>query len=281
MFVDNDFSYIYNVKTEVIFVNQNKTESFNSYFNGFSFSESLNIVFNQVTGSTNQDAKELAQQGCKNALVIALEQTNGKGRLNRNFFSPKETGLYMSLLLHPKNDVEDVTYLTTLAAVSVAKAIEKQIGEPAYIKWVNDIYLNNKKVCGILCNSAFSSSGNLSYAIIGIGINLNTPKNGFPDDIKNIATSVFGHNEVTPTLRTELVECIVNEILNGLNSGLKTHIEEYRKRSYLNGKTVTFTKEGKNITATVTGIDDDCSLLLETAQGEKISLFAGEVSVKV
>ncbi len=255
-------------------------KDFYSYFEDFSFSEPLNIVFKEKTDSTNQDAKEIGERCNSNTLVLALEQTNGKGRLNRKFFSPKGTGLYMSLLLHPEIKAENVTFLTTLAAVAVAKAIEKQTGETAFIKWVNDIYLNNKKVCGILCNSAFSSNGRPSYSVIGIGINLNTPKDGFPDDIKNTATSVFGYGTVTPALRTALVECIVNEILNGLKTDIKTHLEEYKKRSYLNGKTVSFTKDGKDITAVVTGIDDNCSLLLETQKGEKFSLFAGEVSIK-
>lgn len=259
--------------------NINITEQ-NGFFENFNFIKPLNVIIKQKTESTNTDAKLLAEQGNTDSLVIALEQTSGKGRLDRKFFSPVNTGIYMSLLLRPNIEDKDVTFLTSLAAVAVAKAIEKRTSKKAYIKWVNDIYINDKKVCGILCGSSFCSNGKLNYAIIGIGINLNTPKEGFPNDIKDIATSIFDNNVVTAKERTKLIECIVDEILNGLNNGIKAHLKEYKERSYLNGKTVSFFKEGKNISATVKGIDDNCNLILETKNGETISLCAGEVSVK-
>ena len=253
---------------------------FSHYFDNFTFSKPLNLILKKETASTNTDAKKLGEESNEDALIIALRQTDGKGRLNRSFFSPSGTGLYLSLLLHPLLEAESVTFLTSLTAVAVAKAIERISNQKAYIKWVNDIYINNKKVCGILCNSAFSKDGKLSYAVIGIGININTPKNDFPDDIKDIASSVFKDTPITTAQRTELVNCIVNEILYAIDNDVKAHLNEYRERSFLKDKTVTFTKDGKVTTAKVIGIDDDCSLLLKTLDGKTVSLFAGEVSVK-
>lgn len=255
-------------------------EIFSEYFDRFCFSKPLNIIIKNETESTNQDAKALGESGADDSLIIALKQTAGKGRLNRCFFSPSATGIYMSLLLHPDITSENTAFLTSIAAVAVASAAEKSSGVKTYIKWVNDIYQNDKKICGILCSSAFNSDKKPAYVIIGIGINLNDPENDFPEDIKNSASSLFGKKNVSAQQRTQLINDIVNRIFELIDTDIKAHLKEYKARSYLEGKTVSYVKDGENITAKVIGIDDDCRLLLRTNDGKDLALFAGEVSVK-
>lgn len=254
--------------------------SFQPFFENFSFSKKIDVIIKSETESTNLDAKILGEEKAKDTLIIALKQTAGKGRIGRSFFSPDGTGIYMSLLLHPDISAEETAFLTSLASVAVAEAVEKANGTKTYIKWVNDIYQNDKKVSGILCSSAFNSSQKPSYVIIGIGINLNDPQGDFPEDIKHSAASLFGKEKVSARIRTELINDIVNEIFDLLSKDIRAHLNEYKKRSYLKGKTVTYLKYGKNITAQVLGIDDDCRLLLRTNDGKDVALCAGEVSVK-
>ena len=257
-----------------------KNNNYSTFFEDFSFSKDIKVILKNETESTNLDAKILAEQETQNTLIVALKQTDGKGRIGRSFFSPNGTGIYMSLLLFHDISAEKTTFMTSLAAVAVAKAVEKANKTKAHIKWVNDIYQNDRKISGILCSSAFGSKEKASYTIIGIGINLNTPQNGFPKEIENSAGSVFGTESITATQRTTLINDIVNGIFEYLDTDIKAHLSEYKERSYLSGKTVSFEKDGQSITAKVLGIDDDCRLLLKAEDGKEFALFAGEVSVK-
>lgn len=250
------------------------------YFNNMKFSKPLNIIVKKQTASTNLDAKLLGSSEKNDFLIIALSQTAGRGRLGRKFYSPSDTGLYMSLLLHPNLTAEEITFLTSAAAVATAKAIESATSVKTEIKWVNDIYQNEKKVCGILSEAAFSAKNTPLYTVIGIGINLTNPKDGFPKDISDIAASIFGNSEINYKTVASLTENIVNTLLEYCYGDIKAHIKEYQMRSMLTGKKVTFTKENQILTATVTGIDNNCRLLLKTASGEEIFLNAGEVSVR-
>lgn len=153
----------------------------------------LKTVILEETESTNSFCKELSREFKEDLAVIALSQSKGKGRLGRSFFSPKGGGIYISFLLHPHLNAEDCTKITTAAAVAAAKAIDFISRKNTLIKWVNDIYLDGKKVCGILTEAGFSGNAQkLDYAILGVGINLYDPENGFPDDLKEKAGSVFG-----------------------------------------------------------------------------------------
>jgi BirA family biotin operon repressor/biotin-[acetyl-CoA-carboxylase] ligase len=145
----------------------------------------FHIEMYKTVDSTNNKLKELARQGApEGTVVIAKEQTHGKGRMNRSFHSPAETGIYMSILLRPKFSTADAILITTAAAVAVAQAVEAVAGREAKIKWVNDVFCDGKKICGILTEASVDiESGSLEYAILGIGINVIAPQNGFLDDI--------------------------------------------------------------------------------------------------
>ena len=145
-------------------------------------------VQTEVT-STNTLLKAQAEQGApEGTVLIAESQTAGKGRLGRHFTSPPGTGIYFSLLLRPHCTAEKSLFITTTAAVAVCEAIEQVTGLNPQIKWVNDIYLNEKKVCGILTEASVDfENGGLNWAVLGIGINIAVPKEGFPEEIRSIA----------------------------------------------------------------------------------------------
>lgn len=242
----------------------------------------INIIHLESVDSTNTYAKLLASQNHpEGTVVIADHQTNGRGRLGRSFFSPKDTGIYMSVILKPDVSCDKVLYITTAAAVSVATAIEKVTGCEAKIKWVNDVYMQNKKVCGILTEGHISHNENtIDYAILGIGINISEPDGGFPEDIKNIATTI------TDNKNSLIKEKLIYEILNIFfgyyeNIESKPHLDEYKNRSILDGKNVNIIKCDKiTDNGVCLGIDDDFSLMIKTSS-DILHISSGEVSVRI
>ncbi len=235
--------------------------------------------------STNTEVRRLAAQNAsEGTVVIAEEQKQGKGRQGRHFFSPPSTGLYMSVLLRPREDVSPLL-ITTAAAVAVAQAVEEITDLTAKIKWVNDIYCHEKKVCGILTEgSFFPNSARLQYAVLGIGVNLVSPHAGFPQEIQNRAGSLYQNEKPPAFLKEKLAAAIVTNFWKWYeNLNTKTYLEEYRRRSLLMGKTVevlTATGEVTDI-ATVTGISDAFALQVTTTNGIKKELSSGEVSIRL
>lgn len=232
--------------------------------------------------STNTLAMALAKSGAiSGTTVIAERQTAGRGRLGRTFFSP-EGGLYFSTVLRPKIAPRDAVTVTALAAVAVCRALERVTDEKPMIKWVNDIYLHDRKVCGILTEGAIlPDTGQLDFAVLGIGLNLVEPKNGYPADIRDKAGAVFGQSSVSDQQKEQLAAAILNEFfVLYRDNAIPNCAEEYRARSYLDSKTVTYEKNSILHTATVIGIDDRMRLML-SENGKTVILEAGEVSVKI
>ena len=176
--------------------------------------EKLNITIFDELDSTNNYLKKLGSQGEKETqLVIAQSQTSGRGRMGRTFYSPDGTGIYFSLLLHPKFSAKKSLFLTVMAAVSVAETVMKYNSNDVKIKWVNDIYIDGKKVCGILTECSINADKKLDFAVVGIGINVVAPENGFPDEVKNIATAVFPGN-TQDYIKEKIVADIVNKFFD-------------------------------------------------------------------
>lgn len=235
------------------------------------------LVLSRVD-STNTYAKGILADSAEGDCIFALSQTGGRGRLGRSFFS-YDGGIYMSLILKPNLTAESSLFITTAAAVAVSCAIEKLFGKKTQIKWVNDIYINGKKVCGILTEGVIGEGGKLSGAVLGVGINLGAPK-AFPEEISAIADSVL-EVEDNFELKAKLISLIVSEFFEIYNNPQsKEYMKEYRCRSYLDGKTVEFLQEGILHTAKVLGVTDDAGLKI-LVDGEEKILSAGEVSVKV
>lgn len=241
----------------------------------------LKTVILKETDSTNTVCKKLSQNTEEDIAVIALSQSAGKGRLGRSFFSPENSGIYMSILLHPDICAKDCVKITTAAAVAAANSIDSVSGRHSLIKWVNDIYCDGKKVCGILTEASFSAGKSTpDYAVLGIGFNICEPESGFPDDIKEKAGSIFSKESASEEKAARIITEFTENFLGIYESLSKSgYMEEYRSRSMFTGKEVYFTRDGKEICGTVLGIGDNAELILKTADGT-LSLMAGEVSLR-
>jgi len=233
--------------------------------------------------STNKTAKEMAISGAKHGtVIIADNQTAGRGRYDRKFFSPPGHGVYMSLIIHPSRMwFETPTLLTIFAAVSVCETIESMTNMKPQVKWVNDIFLEGKKICGILTEAVFDmESGNIQWIVIGIGINFSTPSIDFPDDLQKIAGPVFAYGNPTCT-RNQLIAGIINRMVSpDIQRSEKQIIEEYRQRLMMIGKKIKVIGLGEPYEAIALDIDDLGGLIVEKDTGEIISLSAGEISVR-
>ena len=237
--------------------------------------------------STNNTARELAteQSEKSDALIVAAAQTAGKGRMGRSFYSPEGCGLYVTLLVHPECDAAESVKLTCAAAVAAARAIDYLTGgQEAKIKWVNDIYLRGKKVAGILTEGQLSiESGQLEYAVVGVGFNLIAPDGGYPEEIRQRAGAIFEDRASMPfDVYNRLAAQFANEyyrIYPELNPD--AFLDEYRARSFIIGRTVTVLRGNESWDAEVAAINDDFSLSVRSADGNIERLSSGEVTLKV
>lgn len=232
------------------------------------------------TDSTNTLLRQRAERGAPHGTVIvACRQNGGKGRMGRSFFS-ETGGLYLSLLLKPQTAAERGGDITGVAAVAVSEAIEAVTGKRTYIKWVNDVFCDGKKVCGILTEAAVSLEGGLlNYAVLGIGLNVYSPKDGFPRELAHIAGSLYGANEV----RVGLINRLAAEILCRFDDLYKcpaTALAGYKERCFLLGQQVTAVRAGNETQVKVLDVAEDYSLIVQTADGEKRLLNSGEVRVR-
>ena len=235
------------------------------------------IQYFETISSTNDYAKELARENCpENTVIIAEKQTRGRGRMGRTFFSPEKTGLYTSIIIRPSFKAEDALFITPATAVALNKVFEKLYGIETEIKWVNDIYKNGKKICGILTESAFKNDGTLDYVIVGIGINLVKPENGFPDEISEIAGCVF---DTPPENPEKLCAEIISSVITACNDlSNKDFLNTYKSRQMLTGKRVILPSEEE---VTVLGVDDHCALIVKDRFGKTLTISSGDVSVKI
>ena len=274
------------------------------------FSESRfadDFILHTRLESTNDTAKELAMSGAKHGTIIMADsQSAGRGRFGRSFYSPPGSGIYISFILYPSmRYFEDNPFsVTAYAAVSVCKAIEKTTGKYPQVKWVNDILLNGKKICGILTESVMDSkSGGFLWVVVGIGINFIKPDAGYPEELKNTAGSLFCG--VTPTItRNELTAELVNHMLDTSHwsgnyidepyifndqicdkikceddSSVSIMLNEYRKRLMILGKRVIITGYNESYEAIALDIDVTGRLTVQKDNGEVYSICSGEIEI--
>ena len=244
----------------------------------------LQLQVYKTISSTNTVLKGLAAEGAGEGLaLIAEEQTAGRGRMGRSFYSPPESGLYLSLLLRPEMQAVDAVHLTACAAVAVAEAIEALSGREAQIKWVNDIFVGGRKVCGILTEASVDcESGMMHYVIIGIGVNTHVPDGNFPEELRGIAGAAFG-SEPVPELRCRLAAEILDRLSDyAANPAAPAVFEGYRRRSLVLGKEISILSPGRDPQpAVAVDLGKDYSLLVRLPDGSTRRLNSGEVSVKV
>ena len=229
--------------------------------------------------STNKTAKEMAVAGAAHGTVIISDcQTMGRGRYSRNFFSPAG-GLYMSLVLRPEGlRFENPTAVTAFAAVAVCEAIESISHKVPEIKWVNDIFLDGKKVCGILTEAVTDfESGGLDWIVLGIGINVSIPTEDFPTELQPLATSLYPEGK-RPGVRNQLAAEILNRILGYKTPPQEAEIfDKYKKRLMVLGKKITVIQNQEEFCATAVDIDAAGHLVVKKESGETIVLVSGEI----
>lgn len=226
------------------------------------------IIVKETTTSTNSDAKEYALSGAgAGCVIIAETQTAGRGRMGRVFYSPKESGVYLTILLH--TSPETLLKITPFAGVAVCKTIEAFSGETPKIKWVNDVFLRGKKVCGILCENIPQKS----LAAVGIGINLYPAE--FPDEICDIADSVFADASVD---KNAFIGTLIRNLMDDALFG--EAIFEYRRRSCVVGKEIYYVECGVRHEAEAVEIDENGGLVV-CENGFEKTLVAGEITLRI
>ncbi|MBR6533303.1 MAG: biotin--[Clostridia bacterium] len=236
------------------------------------------IINLESVSSTNDYLKQLAKGGAKeNTVVIANNQTNGKGTKGRSFVS-QNGGVYLSVLVKPKLQGFDATLITSATAVAVSDAINEISGKDAQIKWVNDVYLDNKKVSGILCESVIIN-GEIAFIIVGIGVNLFKPENDFPPEIKDIATYVLELEN--PEIKEKFIEILINNFFKYFEDlENKSFLQKYRDKNLVTGREITVISSTGERKGRALLIDDNCRLLVEYPDKTLEYLSSGEVSIK-
>lgn len=246
-----------------------------------------NIHIYDTLCSTNTTAKELAENdnAPHGTLVLAQQQSAGKGRLGRSFHSPIGTGIYMSVILRLDYDIENSLKITSAASVAVCRAIKLVYNVDTQIKWVNDVFLNNKKICGILTEASVNpASQALNYIVVGIGINICT--DDFPEQIADAACSLFSKEEYSGKPEREI---LIAEVINQLeiiceslscpDSGV--FLDDYRRFSCIIGSDINVIMPNKPIyQARAIDINNDGHLIVQMSDGSTSELSCGEISIR-
>lgn len=234
----------------------------------------------EVTTSTNRAAKQagIAENAPHGTVIAARCQTEGSGRRGRRFYSPAESGLYFTVVLRPPKDVQDSLLLTTAAAVAAVRGVEEVCRVALSIKWMNDLYLNEKKVGGILTEAVTDfESGAIEFVVVGIGLNLYEPENGFPKELQKKAGAILAKD--TPVDRSALMAAIVNNLLE---EAQKEEISPlYRERNIVPGKKVTVTTSHREYDGEALEILPDGRLVVRDEKGREESLAFGDISLRM
>ena len=241
--------------------------------------QNARLFYFESTDSTNTRAKLYAETDewrlkREPAFFIAGAQTGGRGRLGRSFLSDRR-GVYLSYLFCPKDSPLSALQYTARAAVIAARAVESLAGGKVLLKWVNDLYLSDKKVAGILTEGRFNEKNELDYIVIGIGVNV--LRQEFPPELSDIATDIessLGKRISIAALAAKIAEGFLSKLSD------ESLISEYKERSFLIGEELAVIKPSGSYRAIAEGIDDDAALILRLADGSRERLSSGEVSIR-
>jgi len=243
---------------------------------------SRNLIFHKTIDSTNTHAKELARKGAPHGtLVLAEEQTAGKGRLDRKWLSPGHENLLFTILLRPALNADNIFPLTMILAVSAIDAIKEMAGLNVLIKWPNDLYVNGKKLAGILTEFSIKD-GSVEYVILGLGLNVNwMPGRG--DGILYAATSILAESGIRVS-RNELLTGILRRFEPAYEDVLSGKIDELHSRwselSFVIGKDVEIISIDEVTRGKVIAIDREGALILKNSMGHEIRILSGDVSLR-
>ncbi len=237
------------------------------------------------TDSTNTHLKRMALEGAPHGtVVLAEQQTGGRGRFDRVFHSPPGKGIYLSLLLRPTLPANKLMVLTAFTAVAVCRAIEQTCALRPQIKWTNDLILGGKKLCGILTElSLESETGRVQYAVVGIGINVNQESEEFPPELSSIATSLKSAAG-RPISREALIAALLTQLdemtASAFEAGRAQWLSEYRAACMTIGQAVSVQRGGQKRLGTALSIDEDAALVVRYEDGSVETVNSGEVSVR-
>ncbi len=239
-------------------------------------------VFDTID-STNTHLKKMALNGApEGTVVVAGTQTGGRGRLGRSFHSPAGKGIYFSLLLRPGLPAESLMHLTCAVGVAACNAIETVTGFRPGIKWINDLVAGKKKLGGILTELAFGPSGNVEYAVIGIGINCSHSREDFPPELQDIATSLALHTG-KPWEQGKLIAALIAQLYRMQDSLVEKRsqiMDIYRKDCITPGKEIQVIRGNTKETAQALDVMDDGSLLVRYPNGNESAVNSGEVTIR-
>lgn len=242
------------------------------------------IICLQSVDSTNSYLKKLAAEGEEDGtVVVANRQTGGRGRQGREFFSPPDMGVYLSVLLKPSVGTASSAVLTAFSAVAVCEAIRAVSDVSPEIKWVNDILIGGRKVCGILTElSVESESGSVGYVVVGVGVNVGQRPENFPSGLRGGATSLYmesGKAVSRARLAAEMVNSL-NRMYHRAFENPEAYIEKYRKLCTQAGRAITVIRGSEKRNARTVAIADDCGLVVEYEDGSIETLNYGEISIR-
>lgn len=235
----------------------------------------VDVLYYPSVDSTNNECKRLLAQGKQGAfLVVSDQQTAGRGRQGKTFVSPAKTGIYFSLVIRPNTSFKNAVTATTAASVAVCWAVEKLTDKKPRIKWVNDVFLDGKKICGILTEAITNfEDGTVDSVIVGIGINLK--EGAFPEELKDIVGVLdadINKNLLVATVIDKLVE---------INTGdYKAFIDYYRTHSLVIGEKIRIIRSDGEVHAVALAIDEQGGLEVELENGERTVLRSGEISIR-
>jgi len=241
-----------------------------------------NIYYFDSINSTNKKAKEIAFGEKEGTVLVAEEQANGKGRLGRQWISPKGKGIWMSIVLKPKVDPMTVAKITLLGAAAVHKALIN-MGIKSEIKWPNDILIDGKKVCGILTEMS-AELNMINYVIMGIGINVNLDEDDIPEDLKDKATSIkIKKGEIID--RKQLLATVLNEFekfyIDFINNNIVSKaINICKENSALIGKEIKVIRGEEIRLGRALDINEEGELVVEFKEGDIENIYSGEISIR-
>lgn len=257
----------------------------NDVLNATMIQEQLNDFYHTIEivdtiDSTNDELKRRANDLEDGFVLIADTQNKGKGRNGRDFYSPKQCGIYMSLFLKPNLSIQHSLKLTACASVAIFEAIKKNYGLSSKIKWVNDVYLENKKIVGILCEASLEmNTASLEYMVIGMGINVHSFLK--PQELQDVAGSIEDFSKVKIN-RNVLIKDILNYFYQYYTSiHENTFLPIYKENSYVLFKDVIIYEKQTSYPARVLDIDENANLIIQKEDKSIATLSSGEVSLRL
>lgn len=243
-----------------------------------------NVICLKSVDSTNNYLRTLAIEGKPHGTVaIAESQSAGRGRMGRSFASPESKGVYLSMLIRPEQvRAEETSAVSAWVAVAIRDAVARAYGVDAGIKWVNDLTLGNKKICGILTEMSIESeTGHIQYMVVGAGVNVNETEEDFPKEFRSVATSLkmeTAKNYNRVRLAAEMIKSL-DKLCSDFPSRKQYYLDSYRKYNVTTGKDVRLISGSAESVGFAKAIDDDFALVVET-DGKEKSVHSGEVSVR-